>query len=154
MLFPSHTPNHAPTVKNYDRSLHICQSLDALFNRYTNTDDIPKGDFSSIEGHSITQHYHIHQIVDKLTRGNHISDKVYTNMVDRYLSARILPPIATFDHQPMLLQPQTDMKRYTQTSGICRNQINENKWGKYARSNLINPNWTPLYRFESCASMF
>jgi len=68
------------------------------------------GDFNQLPDSELKS-FPLQQIVTCPTRGNSISDKIYTNVTDWYQTPIILPGVSRSDHEAIHLKPAADPPR-------------------------------------------
>ena len=145
---------HPPKANNWKMTQHICHCLDTVLQKHPSSGIFIIGDMNHLKDNSIRSAYNLRQIVNKPTRGNHILDKVLTNLSPLYGTPLILPQIGRSDHHAVLCQPcpdysildNTPVTRTTRVSG-------KNEKALFAGA-LMGTDWTPLYRLPTCQQQF
>ena len=87
---------------------HIISTIDSLTTTYPDASFVILGDFNQLDTAPILTDRRFQQIVGSPTRGEHILDKIITNVgADLYSNVQIHPPIGQSDHNTVLWYPKS-----------------------------------------------
>lgn len=144
---------HPPTADNATTLNHILTSLDKISQNHPYAGIMLLGDFNRMSDSAVLS-YPLKQMVKVSTRKSNILDKIYTNIYSQYNKPMSMPPIASSDHNTIVMYPtrhRIDPRDLTTTFILARSKDHNNKI--MLAHELKNFNWTTLYRLDSCDAM-
>lgn len=86
---------------------HIITTMDELSTDHPDAGFVILGDFNQLNTDPLLTDQRYRQIVDRPTRGEHILDKIITNISSWYADVQIKSPIGMSDHNTLLWSPKT-----------------------------------------------
>ncbi|KAK2186816.1 hypothetical protein NP493_188g06013 [Ridgeia piscesae] len=102
------------------------------------------GDFNQLRDNFMKTHYRFVQVVNVVTRGQAILDKIWTNMEEVPVT---ISELGSSDHNMVLLKPKA--KNSVDTG--CVTRLTVRCMGPKEKATLTTIKWEPLFRLDSCA---
>lgn len=133
---------------------HIITCIDIMVRRHPECGVIVTGDFNQLHDNFMKTHYRFVQVVNVVTRGQAILDKIWTNMEEVYTSPVTISELGSSDHNMVLLKPKCN--RLVDTGCVTRLTVRcmgPNEKAAFAMA-LSAIKWEPLFRLESCADQY
>jgi hypothetical protein len=132
---------------------HITENLDSILSSHPNPGIILTGDFNQFKHQRLCSSFSLKQIVNQPTRGNNISEKVFTNISRYYDTPNVVAPLASSDHNSIVLNPfMSRANSNSRSSRLVRDTRPSNR--RVVREKLCQVNWSPLYHMQSCNEQF
>ena len=99
-------------------------------------------------------HYRFVQVVNVVTRGQAILDKIWTNMEEVYTPPVTISELGSSDHNMVLLKPKA--KSSVDTGCVTRLTVRCMGPKEKATFNMALSaiKWEPLFRLDSCADQY
>ena len=133
---------------------HVILSIDTVTRKHPECWVVLTGDFNQFKDNFLISHYRFVQVVNILTRGHAILDKIWTNMSELYSSPTSISELGKSDHNMILLQPLT----HTGQSSGNVTHITVKTMGVKDKANfavaLSNVRWEPLFILDTCEEKY
>ena len=84
---------------------HVITGIDTVTRKHPDCGVVLIGDFNQLNDKFLVSHYRFVQMVNILTRGDAILDKIGTNMAELYSPPLSISELWKSDHNMILLQP-------------------------------------------------
>ena len=85
---------------------HLITSIDTVMRKHPECGVIITGDFNQLRDNFMKTHYRFVQVVNVVTRGQAILDKIWTNMEEVYTPPVTISELGSSDHNMVLLKPK------------------------------------------------
>ena len=111
-------------------------------------------DFNQFNDTFLVSHYRFIQMVNILTRGDAILDKIWTNMAELYYSPVSISELGKSDHNMILLQPMDHTRHDTgSVTRVTIKTMGVNEKAIFSKA-LSSVRWEPLFLFHSCEEKY
>ncbi|KAK2149558.1 hypothetical protein NP493_2882g00005 [Ridgeia piscesae] len=133
---------------------HLITNIDTVMRKHPECGVIITGDFNQLRDNFMKTHYRFVQVVNVVTRGQAILDKIWTNMEEVYTPPVTISELGSSDHNMVLLKPKA--KNSVDTGCVTRLTVRcmgpkEKATFSMALSAI---KWEPLFRLDSCADQY
>ena len=125
---------------------HLITSIDTVMRKHPECGMIITGDFNQLRDNFMKTHYRFVQVVNVVTRGQAILDKIWTNMEEVYTPPVIISELGSSDHNMVLLKPKA--KSSVDTGSVTRIAVRCMGPTEKAIFNMALSaiKWEPLFR--------
>ncbi|PFX26077.1 putative RNA-directed DNA polymerase from transposon X-element [Stylophora pistillata] len=114
---------------------NLHDSLLKIVSSAPNAGIILAGDFNRADVSSLTNQFHLSQVVKIPIRGNRILDKIMTNLSDYYNAPADLPPFGLSDHCTFGLRPKARLKTNVPSKRVIGTRVSNSEskmaFGRY-----------------------
>ena len=142
---------HPPSADDRVMTTHILDCLDAVTRDHPYAGVVLVGDFNQLRDAALLS-YPLRQVVKSPTRRLAVLDKIYTSIHDWYETPVVLPNIGRSDHKAVIMIPRNRTTDRGEDVTVAVRSQDPN--GRALLGHVImNTDWTPLYRLESCDEM-
>jgi len=130
---------------------HILDCLDAVTRDHPYAGVVLVGDFNQLRDAALLS-YPLRQVVKSPTRRLAVLDKIYTSIHDWYETPIVLPNIGRSDHKAVIMTPRNRTTDRGEDVTVAVRSQDPNGRALLGHA-IMNTDWTPLYRLESCDEM-
>ena len=142
---------HPPSADDRVTTSHILNCLDSVTRDHPYAGVVLVGDFNQLRDAALLA-YPLRQVVKSPTRGTAVLDKIYTSIQDWYETPVILPNVGRSDHNAVLMTPKNRSTNRGEDAVVLVRSQDSNSRTLLGQA-IINMDWNPLYRLETCDEM-
>ena len=133
---------------------HVITCIDTVLRKHPDCGIILTGDFNQFKDNFLICHYRLVQVVNVLTRGLAILDKIWTNLGELYSPPTSISGLGSSDHNMILLKVSDSVVH--SNGNVTRVTIKSMGFKEKANfaTALSVVRWEPLYMLQTCEEMY